>query len=391
MIKNIKSAIALTVICAVVSILLAVTNSITSPIIKKQENAAVNESLAVVFPEGEDFVLVTELSQYELPETITEVYSEKSGGYVFKMTTAGYGTNFVLMCGINKDGVVTGATYISSNETLGAEKEYGNTLKDKTIETIDNVETISGATRTTDAYKSAVKDALNSFTILNGGTVDLRDESQILNDNLSAALPQAEGKFTAIFITDYIGDFTDIYSADNDTGYVLISGETFIATDKDGNVLTETDETLKSNAQTAINTVINSKTTEIDITKYQDMPTQILKAYKTNNGNYLFELRASGFGINGDKYYNPSGEYIYIKASATKDGKIISLITESQKETDGIGSACSEKSFYSQFNGKTESDYTEIDAISGATITTNGYKTAVSKIFAAIKILEGVS
>lgn len=391
MIKNIKSAIALTVICAVVSILLAVTNSITSPIIKKQENAAVNESLAVVFPEGEDFVLVTELSQYELPETITEVYSEKSGGYVFKMTTAGYGTNFVLMCGINKDGVVTGATYISSNETLGAEKDYGNTLKDKTIETIDNVETISGATRTTDAYKSAVKDALNSFTILNGGTVDLRDESQILNDNLSAALPQAEGKFTSIFITDYIGDFTDIYSADNDTGYVLISGETFIATDKDGNVLTETDETLKSNAQTAINTVINSKTTEIDITKYQDMPTQILKAYKTNNGNYLFELRASGFGINGDKYYNPSGEYIYIKASATKDGKIISLITESQKETDGIGSACSEKSFYSQFNGKTESDYTEIDAISGATITTNGYKTAVSKIFAAIKILEGVS
>ena len=198
-------------------------------------------------------------------------------------------------------------------------------------------------------------------------------------------------EFTSIFITDDIGDFTDIYSADNDTGYVLISGETFIATDKDGNVLTETDEALKSKAQTAINTVINSKTTEIDITKYQDMPTQILKAYKTNNGNYLFELRASGFGINGDKYYNPSGEYIYIKASATKDGKIISLITESQKETDGIGSACSEKSFYSQFNGKTESDYTEIDAISGATITTNGYKTAVSNIFAAIKILEGVS
>ena len=161
-----------------------------------------------------------------------------------------------------------------------------NTLKDKTIETIDNVETISGATRTTDAYKSAVKDALNSFTILNGGTVDLRDESQILNDNLSAALPQAEGKFTSIFITDDIGDFTDIYSADNDTGYVLISGETFIATDKDGNVLTETDEALKSNAQTAINTVINSKTTEIDITSgctinLTEIQKAILDAVKT--------------------------------------------------------------------------------------------------------------
>ncbi len=390
MIKHIKSIVSLTLICAVVSVLLALTNNLTSPIIKEQENAAVNESLSVVFPNGQDFSLI-DLSQYELPETITEIYSEKSGGYVFKMTTAGYGTNFVLMCGINKDGIVTGATYISSNETLGVEKDYGNTLKDKTIETIDNVETISGATRTTGAYKEAIKDALNSFTIINGGTVDLRDETQILNDNLNAALPQADGKFTSIFIADDIGEFTDVYSADNGAGYVLILGETFIATDKDGNVLTETNETLKANAQAAIKTIINSSVTEIDITKYQAMPTQILKAYKTNNGNYVFELRASGFGINGDKYYNPSGEYIYIKASATKDGKIISCITESQKETDGIGSACGEKSFYSQFNGKTEADYSEIDAISGATITTNGYKTAISKIFAAIKILEGVS
>ena len=54
-----------------------------------------------------------------------------------------------------------------------------------------------------------------------------------------------------------------------------------------------------------------------------------------------------------------------------------------------IGDACADISFYSQFNGKTEADYGDIDAISGATITTNGYKTAVSKVFEAIKILKG--
>ncbi len=112
---------------------------------------------------------------------------------------------------------------------------------------------------------------------------------------------------------------------------------------------------------------------------------------KTASGNYVFELHAAGFGINGDQYYYPSGEYINIKVSVTADGKILACETVSQKETDGIGSACAEEKFYSQFNGKNETNYGEIDAIGGATITTNGYKTGVSKVFEAVKILEGVA
>ncbi|MBR6533452.1 MAG: FMN-binding protein [Clostridia bacterium] len=388
MIKNLKSVISLTVICAVISVLLALTNDLTAPIIKEQETAAVNEALSVVLPGGADFSPI-EIDEYELPETITEIYSEKNGGYVFKMQTSGYAANFVLLCGIDKDGVVKGATCISSGETLGVEKDYGDTLKEKTNETIDDVATVSGATKTTAAYKNAVKDALNSFIILNGGSVDLRDEAQILNDNLSAALPEAEGKFSPVFITEDIGDINSVYASDNNTGFVFVIGEQFVATDKDGKVKTETD--LKTTVEAAAKAIINSHLNEIDITKYSDMPTQVAKAYKTDSGNYVFELKAAGFGINGDKYYNPSGEYIDIKVSATKDGKIISCLTTAQKETDGIGSACADEKFYSQFGGKTEADYSEIDAISGATITTNGYKTAVSKVFTAIKILEGVS
>ena len=121
------------------------------------------------------------------------------------------------------------------------------------------------------------------------------------------------------------------------------------------------------------------------------MPAAIDKAYKTTSGNYVFELHAAGFGINGDHYYNPSGKQIEIKASATKDGKIIAVLTTAQYETDNIGSACANASFYSQFNGKTEADYSDIEAISGATITTNGYKTAIGKVFEAVKIMEGVA
>ena len=42
-----------------------------------------------------------------------------------------------------------------------------------------------------------------------------------------------------------------------------------------------------------------------------------------------------------------------------------------------------------EYNGKTEKDYKNVDAISGATITSTGYSTAISKVFEAVKILEG--
>ncbi len=391
MIKNLKSVIALTVICAVVSVLLALTNRLTAPIIKEQESAAVNDALSVVLPNGEGFEGV-DITKHTLPATITEAYSEKNGGYVFKMSTTGYGSGLVILCGIDKEGTVKGATCISSNETLGYEETYGDNFKDKNAEQVNEVDTISNATKTTEAYKNAIKDALNSFTILNGGSVDLRSEEEILNDNLSAALPFAEGKFTSVFITEVLEGVDSVYSAENNSGFVFVMGETFIATDKDGKVITEADNTLKTKIETAATAIINSHLNEIDLGKYSDIPTQVKTAYKTDSGNYVFTLHAAGYGINGGNQYHPaSGEPIVIRVSATKDGKIISCLTVEQSETENIGSACADKEFYSQFDGKTENNYSEIDAIGGATITTNGYKTAISKVFEAIKIMEGVS
>ena len=386
--KHLTTICSLSIICAVVAILLAATNHITAPIIKEQENEAAFAALADVFPGGEGFEQI-DISEYELPNTITEAYSEKSGGYVFKIETTGYNSGFVIMCGVDANGAVTGATYIASSETLGAEKGYGDTLIGSTKDTIDGVATVSGATKTTGAYKNAAKDAINASVILGGGSVDLRDEAQILNDNLSAALPDGDGKFTSLFITEELDGVSAVYKADNDKGYVFISGENFIATDANGEVISNVDDELKSSISESAKKVIGSKITEIDISKYENMPKQVLKAYKTNSGNFVFELRAAGFGINGDAYYNPSGEYIMIKVSATTEGEIIMCETVSQKESEGIGDACANPEFYSQFNGKEEANYREIDAISGATLTTNGYKTAISKVFEAIKILKG--
>lgn len=385
--KQLKSVISLTSICAVIALLLALTNSITAPIIAEQEKNAVGEAFKTVLPEGEGFEAV-DLSKYELPSTVEEAYSEKNGGFAFKLRTAGYGSDLVLMCGINSEGAVAGVSYISGNETLGVETTYGESLKDATADTIESVDTVAGATKTSTAFKNAVKDALNSAIILGGGSVDIRDEATILKDNLNAVLPDAKGEFTEIFITEEVGNVSAIYKADNNFGYVFVLGENFVATDNNGVVLTEISEDIKTEITTTAQKVIGSTMTEIDISKFADMPSNVQKVYKTSSGNYVFDLRAAGYGINGDKYTR-SGQYIEIKVSLTPEGKIISCKTTAQKESEGIGDACAKPEFYTKFNGKDQSTFGEVDAIAGATITSKGYKSAISCAFYAVNILEG--
>lgn len=384
---HLKTVLSLTLICSVVAVLLAVTNFITAPIILEQDKQKTMGSLAEVLPGGTDFEEY-DFSSLTLPASISQVYSEKSGGYVFKMITTGYAADFVIMCGIDKDGKVVGATSISSNETLGYEKTYGPSLIGADTQTIESVDVITGATKTTGAYKNAVKDALNAFIIIGGGTVDIRDEATILKDNLSAALPAAEGEFEEYFITEEIKDVSNVYKAVNGKGYVFVVGESFVATDENGEVISDVADDVKKNISDGAKKLISIKFDDIDLSKYEKIPTHVVKAQKTSSGNYVFELKANGYGINGDQY-TASGEHIYIKVAVTKKGKIINCQTISQKESAGIGDKCADSSFYGQFNGKDEATYKNIDTISGATITTNGYVNAISKVFETVKILEG--
>ena len=387
--KQLKSVISLFSICAVIAILLALTNALTLPTIKKNDEAKANEALLLVLPTGEDFKKV-DISSYTLPSTVVESYTEKNGGCVFKLVTAGYASDLVIMCGINADGTVSGALCLSSNETLGEEKTYGDKMKGQTADTIDAADTVSGATKTTEAYRGAVKDAINAFIIIGGGSVDLRSEEEILNDNLSAALPSAEGKFTSLFIVEEISGVDSIYTADNRSGAVYVCGESFVAVNSEGKVISQTSDELRATVEAAAAVIKASSLTELDLSKYSDLPSALTKASKTASGNFVLTLNGSGYGINGGNQWHPaSGEHIVIQISMTPKGKIIQCETVSQKESEGYGDECAKPSFYSQFNGKTESNYNDIDVISGATLTTNGYLNAVKRAFEAVKILQG--
>ena len=386
---NIKNLLVFVCICTVITLLLALTNSITGPIIAQNQNAAANEALLEVMPDGAGFDAV-DLSAYTLPATVSEVYRETDGkGYVVKLTTSGYGSDMVIMCGVSTDGTVTGAVCLSSNETLGKEKTYGENFKGQDAAGVEAVDVIGGATKTTEAYRNAVKDALNTAIIMGGGSVDIRTEEEILADNLSAALPEGKDAFTRLFLVEVVEGADAVYTADSGAGYVFVMGEEFVGVRMDG--------TLVSGGGAAhpnlIEAVAKIKTTAletIDLSAYPDLEKTVVSAQKTSSGNFVVETKGAGYGIKGGNEYHPaSGEYIVVRVSMTPDGKIIDCLTVSEAETDGLGDACADESFYGQFAGKNEENYTEIDAISGATLTTDGYKQAIQRAFAAVKILKG--
>ena len=392
--QSVKSVLVLVCICAVITVMLAFTNELTSPIIEANEQKKASSALLEVLPDGGSFELI-DISAYTLPATVAEVYSAENGGYVIKLNTAGYAPGMVLMCGIAPDGSVVGTKLVSSGETpaIGgvAAEAFAGSVVGANIESIDGVDTITGATRTTAAYRAAVKDALNTMVILGGGSVDLRTEEEILNDTLSAALEAADGKFNKHFFVEVVEGVDAIYMAENNSGAVCVIGEQFIAIGADGEVITECSGEDAQTVKAAIAAISTTTTTDLDLTAYTGLPSQLVSAKLTATSNYILEIKAAGYGIvGGDEYHPASGEYILIRISMTSEGKIIDCLTLSEAETKGIGSACADEKFYGQFDGKTEETYNEIDAISGATMTTDGYKKAILRAFESVKIfVEG--
>ena len=384
---NIKNLVVFICICSAITLLLAGTNAITGPIIEKNQAAAANKALLEVFPDGTGFEAM-DLSSFELPATVTEVYKEaEAKGYVVKLVTAGYGSDMVIMCGVDAAGIVTGAVCLSSNETLSKEKTYGENFAQKDAAGVDAVDTIGGATKTTAAYKNAVKDALNTATILGGGSVDLRSEDEILADNLNAALPEGNKDFEKWFCVERLEGIDGVYVAKNNAGYVFTVGEQFIGVLADGTVASAgvTEPALFTNAVT---TIKNSSIEEIAVPA--DLEATVVKIQKTASGNYVIDAKGAGYGIKGGSEYHPaSNEYIIVRVCISPEKDILDCLTVSQAETKGIGDVCAEESFYGQFAGKNEQNYTEIDGISGATYTTDGYIQAIERAYAAVNTLKG--
>ena len=388
--KSITNILTLVVICLVMAVLLAVTNHFTAPIIADQLTAQSGAALGALIPEGVIATEVTDPVELEkLPKTVTKAYTCSNGWKVVEITTKGYGDGLVFLCAVDAEGTVQKIQHVSDSETAG----YGGVqLANDTIfslfigintNTVNDVDVSTGATITAKAVRAGINDAINAAASLSGEIVDNRTPEEIFQDNLNAALPAGEGKFDKLFITEVIQGIDAVYIAENNKGYVFIIGEEFIPVD-------ETGTTDNATVKAAYDILAASSVTDIDLTPYGDAVKYVVSAKITATGNYIFEVKGNGYGImGGDEYHPASGEYIIVRVSMTADGKIIDTLTVSQAETNGLGDACANEEFYGQFDGKTESDYKEIDAIGGATLTTNGYLKAIERAFGALNTLKG--
>lgn len=162
--------VVLMVICLVISAALAFTNDLTKPIIDAGASQRADAVRLAVMPKADSF---EQLSPSGLPESVTEVYKAKNGvGYVFTVVAKGYGGDMVILCGIDADGLITACKTLSHSETAGlgsktAEDEYRNQYVGKDS-SLSGVSAISGATISSKAYESAIKDAFAAFESVRG-------------------------------------------------------------------------------------------------------------------------------------------------------------------------------------------------------------------------------
>lgn len=167
----IKPIVVLVCICLVVTALLAYINSVTAPIIKKADEKAAEQARMEVLPKADDFEL---MNVKKLPECVTEVYKAKNGaGYVFMLSVKGYGGDMKLICSMNSGGEIEQTKTLSHSETSGlgsktAEDPYRKQYSGKSEKTVDEVDAVSGATISSNAYIKAVKDALKAYDIVKG-------------------------------------------------------------------------------------------------------------------------------------------------------------------------------------------------------------------------------
>lgn len=107
-------------------------------------------------------------------------------------------------------------------------------------------------------------------------------------------------------------------------------------------------------------------------------PERVSEVYRANNGTgYVFILITKGYG--GD---------MKLICGIKSDGTIEGCKTLSHNETSGLGSKTAEDPYKSQYCGKSEDTLNQVDAITGATISSTAYMNAIEEAFEVYNALK---
>ena len=166
----VKSVVVLTVICLVVSGLLAVVNHFTAPVSAKNAADRAIAARREIIPDADSF---EEVDTSGLDASIADAYCglDASGsilGYIFTAKQNGFGGTITVMCGISADGTIIACRTMdvsSETSTLGGKTTNPEYTAQYTGQdsSLSGVQAISGATITSNAYKKCVESAFTAF------------------------------------------------------------------------------------------------------------------------------------------------------------------------------------------------------------------------------------
>lgn len=174
--------ISLFLISAVVTLLLAVTNSITAPKIAELQIETENKTKAAVLSEASEFSDAETVSLDGVDYTYYTGLDDSKNvvGYVFTTSSKGYGGDIVTMVGIKADGTISGMDFLSISETAGLgmnadTDDFKNQFVGKSGEiglnkntpAENEIQALTGATITSKAVTNAVNIALELYEEVN--------------------------------------------------------------------------------------------------------------------------------------------------------------------------------------------------------------------------------
>lgn len=164
--KYVKSTVVLFSICLVVSVLLALVNFITAPVIEESKKAEIRKSLIVVLPDAEDFEEFT-LTE-EIPETVTSIYKDTAGtGYAITLATKSqYSEDYMLITvGIDSSLLIKNVVITAYSDSKSLPEAYPSTYIGKDA-TLAGADLVSGVTYSSRAFKEAIADAFTGLNIV---------------------------------------------------------------------------------------------------------------------------------------------------------------------------------------------------------------------------------
>ncbi len=171
--KNLKSIIVttiiLTLICAIATGALAFTNDLTAKKIQKLADEAEQKAMARII-EADGFTEST--LEFNGEKTYyTAVSDGKTVGYIFTVSSHGYGGDIKVMTGIGTDGKVIAIEVLdAANETPGlgqnvTRKTFWEQFKGQQgqLAVKQEITPVTGATISSKAVTNSVNDALNMY------------------------------------------------------------------------------------------------------------------------------------------------------------------------------------------------------------------------------------